>query len=360
MTDETRGRALKPCYVYGAQAIAYGIARALEKQGEQVAGFVVTDMEGNPSSLGGKQVIPVDKLGEARIYVAVPEYLHPEIIEILKGRGLRGYICVDAELEYRLMKSLFQAERRLKFPEDFERPVGEEAACPQADFAVYVAKSLHDKPLQSQVSFPAGSVTVQAGTALGEFMETDFHDNEGENISDKNGCYDELTVTYWAWKNSRAAVKGIAHYRRCLMVTEAEKEALLHGGLDVLLPMPFLCWPDTSMQYGRYNTSKAVEAMLEALSMLYGSKERERAVKVLRGEIIYNYNMLIARQEAFDAYCSWMFPVLEQVEKICAPEIKAVQHSRICGHLGELLLTIYMLTHGHNLKIAHGKKKWFP
>ena len=99
--------------------------------------------------------------------------------------------------------------------------------------------------------------------------------------------------------------------------------------------------------------------MLEALSLLYGSSEREGAAQVLRGDIIYNYNMLIARQEAFDAYCSWMFPVLEQVEKICAPEIKAVQHSRICGHLGELLLTIYMLTHGRKLRIAHGKKKWF-
>ena len=350
---------VKPCYVYGAQATAYGIVCALEKAGQPVAGYVVTSLKDNPAYIEGRQVIPVEKWQGGHIYIAVPEYLHREIIGILAERGFSDYVCVDAELEYSLMKSFYRAEGRLAFLPENERSAGRPAPQP-GDFSIYVAKSLHDKPLHSRIQFPVGSVTVQAGTALGAAMETDFHDNEGENISDRNGCYDELTVTYWAWKNSRAAVKGIAHYRRCLMVTEAEKEALLHGSLDVLLPMPFLCWPDTSMQYGRYNTSKAVEAMLEALSLLYGSKERERAVQVLRGDIIYNYNMLIARQEAFDAYCGWMFPVLEQAERLCAAEIKVVQHSRICGHLGELLLTIYMLTYGQKLKIAHGKKKWFP
>ena len=344
---------MKPCYVYGAQAIAYGITRALESAGQPVSGYVVTDMRDNPKDICGKKVISLEELPEAKVYVAVPEYLHEEITGLLRRRGLADYICVDAGLEYSLMKSFYQAEGRLDFWE------GEANASFGGRLAIYVAKSLHDKPLQSQVSFPAGCVTVQAGTVLGASMETDFHDNEGENISDKNGCYDELTVTYWAWKNSHVAVKGIAHYRRCLLPTEAEKQALLSGKVDVLLPLPFLCWPDASMQYSRYNSPSAVSAMLEALEKLYGSGERSKAEQILRGDILYNYNMLIARAGAFDAYCNWMFPVLEQVEKICAPEIEAVQHSRICGHLGELLLTIYMLTYGQKLKIAHGKKKWF-
>ena len=350
---------MKPCFVYGAQATAYGIAKALEREGREVAGYVVTDMAGNPSCLEDKRVIPVSRLPEARVYVAVPEYLHREIAGILEGRGLLDYICVDSELEYRLMKSYYRGAYGLGFLPEESVALTEGKAPRRGLLRIYVAKSLHDKPLQGPVSFPAGCVTVQAGTALGAAMATDFHDNEGENISDRNGCYDELTVTYWAWKNSKAAVKGIAHYRRCLMITAAEREALLEGSLDVLLPLPFLCWPDASMQYGRYNSPRAVAAMLEALEKLYGSGERSRAEEVLQGDILYNYNMLIARAGAFDAYCNWMFLVLEQVEKICAPEIKAIHHSRICGHLGELLLTIYMLTYGQKLKIAHGKKKWF-
>ena len=41
-------------------------------------------------------------------------------------------------------------------------------------------------------------------------------------------------------------------------------------------------------------------------------------------------------------------------------DIMTMMFSRVCGHLGELLLTIYMLTYGQKLRIAHGKKKWFP
>ncbi len=39
-------------------------------------------------------------------------------------------------------------------------------------------------------------------------------DNTGQNISDKNSEFSELTGLYWAWKNVDAANLGLAHYRR--------------------------------------------------------------------------------------------------------------------------------------------------
>lgn len=39
-------------------------------------------------------------------------------------------------------------------------------------------------------------------------------DDTGDNISEKNPYYCELTGLYWAWKNLDAEYIGLVHYRR--------------------------------------------------------------------------------------------------------------------------------------------------
>lgn len=43
---------------------------------------------------------------------------------------------------------------------------------------------------------------VQVGCSMrNDLFPWAWHDNDGENISDQNAMYCELTAQYWAWKN---------------------------------------------------------------------------------------------------------------------------------------------------------------
>lgn len=57
---------------------------------------------------------------------------------------------------------------------------------------------------------------IQAGKALHPDLDLGFTcDNTGDNISEKNDHYSELTVLYWGWKNIKdVEYIGLNHYRR--------------------------------------------------------------------------------------------------------------------------------------------------
>ncbi len=56
---------------------------------------------------------------------------------------------------------------------------------------------------------------IQVGAAGKEsLMEGIYRDDCGDNISDLNPMYCELTAQYWAWKNLDLDYYGFCHYRR--------------------------------------------------------------------------------------------------------------------------------------------------
>ena len=79
-------------------------------------------------------------------------------------------------------------------------------------------------------------ILIQAGAALTPVRVGDFQDNTGDNISEKNRQYCELTALYWIWKNQTADYYGLEHYRRAFTLNDSEILDILSQGVDAIIP----------------------------------------------------------------------------------------------------------------------------
>ena len=139
-------------------------------------------------------------------------------------------------------------------------------------------------------------------------------------------------------------------------MTEEQLRLLEEGILDVILPLPFVCSPDASGQYGRYLLQSDVDIMLDVI------KEQDRehyqeTLDILKMPYLYNYNMLIARKEVFEEYCGWLFPLLKEIRNRCERERKE-RMPRYIGRIGEVLTSVFFTRNEGRWKIGHARKVW--
>ncbi len=78
------------------------------------------------------------------------------------------------------------------------------------DCKVYIAFHQKGELITNDLSYSA----LQVGKSVTNLQLDIQNDATGDNISDKNGIYSELTGWYWIWKNRKHDFIGTAHYRR--------------------------------------------------------------------------------------------------------------------------------------------------
>ena len=180
-------------------------------------------------------------------------------------------------------------------------------------------------------------------------------DNTGENISNKNANYCELTGLYWAWKNLEADYIGLCHYRRYFTRSNprncAKKKAaiLRKKEYEEILKTTPIIVPDKRRYYietmrSHYDHShyaKDLEMMENVIKEIY-PEYADALKKVMNRTWAHMFNMFVMRRDYFDDYCTWMFRILEEVEKRTDITNYNAVEARIYGYLSELLLDVWL------------------
>lgn len=357
-TDKGGGRNMYPFCIYGAGIVAVSIYTALKTTYNCIpSAFLISERGANPLEIDG---IPVKILTEwstsnkeMMYLIAVPESHHAVIAGLLFEHKIDSeqIIFVGNKLENKIMGD-FYSEMPLFMT------VQQMLAIKKPVIEVFQAKSHVDHTLQNPINIPNYVCPIQVGAELTDQLILDRRDNEGDNISLKNKNYCELTATYYAWKHSSADYKGICHYRRIFDISDQQIQRLIEkkSKWDVVLPYPSIHYPNISGQHSRYINESDWEAMCCALketAPAYYEKFRE----IFSGPYFYNYNMLIARKEVYDDYCSFIFSVLERTEELTFPK-GWERADRFAGYLGENLTTLYFMANRDKLKMVHAGKIW--
>ena len=215
---------------------------------------------------------------------------------------------------------------------------------------------------------------VQAGAALHDHIAGYQPDDEGENISEKNPHFCELTCHYWAWKNLKHTdIVGLNHYRRYFDFSRkwpqfsADKrfvpvgEFLRHDyqfpdldeildRYDIILPVARHWRVSNTEQYGGYHIARDWETLRQIVKERSPQYVTAFEQNMDRSNRAVGYNMFITKWKHFDEYSDWLFDILFEVERRVPPADDPVQ-SRIYGYMSERLINVFCQR--HRLRIKH-------
>lgn len=203
---------------------------------------------------------------------------------------------------------------------------------------------------------------LQVGAKISDIDLKIARDDMGDNISDKNLYFCELTALYWMWKNSKADYKGLVHYRRYLsskkgkvkpentlkyVLNDAEINSLIKN-YDIILPKKRNYYIESLWSHYSHTLHvRPLEKTGEIIKKDYPKYHKEFE-RLKNRKSAHMFNMLIAKKEIFDEYSKWLFEILFKLEKELETDKEAKNydtfHKRFYGRISELLFDVWLYT----------------
>lgn len=179
-----------------------------------------------------------------------------------------------------------------------------------------------------------------------------LRDNTADNISHKNSTYCELTAAYWIWKNSKADIVGLTHYRRFFgkhkfsnninnIITKDDIRDYLEK-YDIIIPKKLYIYNTCIAEhYKRYFQWKDYEICRGIIEEMYPDY-RDAFYAISKDNAMYVGNMMICRKKIWDEYHHWLFSILEEIERKTDITGYDQYQRRVYGFLSERLLTVWI------------------
>jgi hypothetical protein len=191
---------------------------------------------------------------------------------------------------------------------------------------------------------------IYTSLAVGKALNTSLPyqgDDTGENISEKNRNYCELTGIYWIWKNITCDIVGICHYRRYFVrgkacLKQEQIESTLEDFDVIVARSECSMTANVREQYAIKHFVKDLDMCRQVLEEMH--PEYLSVFDLFANCRLFTIgNMIITRKEIFDRYCEWLFPILFEVEKRTDISEYEPYQARLYGFLSERLMRVWLL-----------------
>lgn len=233
-------------------------------------------------------------------------------------------------------------------------------------------------------------IPLVVGNQYGAVPEGWLSDQTGENISDKNYRYNELTGLYWIWKNSDAEIAGLCHYRRFFTTSVGKIRNVLTGRKDQFINEDYIKKVLDSYDVILHNrtftlggnqkhvcinkkdsketqNSKLGIEVLELMNNTFKKVYPEDEIfyqKIMNRRYAHLLNIFICPKSLLDQYCEWLFPLLYAMEQEIDRQFPGQTLPRCMGLIAERLLDVWILKKKLRVKecftINTEKIEWKP
>lgn len=180
-------------------------------------------------------------------------------------------------------------------------------------------------------------------------------DDTGDNISEKNDTYNEMTSLYWAWKNygklGNPDYIGMMHYRRHFILREGDIDVVHFDGMDEHYFEEINYSPENMQKlvgdcdfvahigkvnnvYNHYLENHRQEDLDLAFDILNEKYPEYSAVveEYFAGDYSNFCNMFIFSRQLFFQYCEWIFDILNEFgERVDISEKRLFVSERLTG-----------------------------